>query len=70
MKKKDNKKNSKRNLISIDVDDRISECAHAKNCFNDLCELEIDREAYDSHLKYCYTILAECHKLMEEYQIP
>ena len=55
---------------TIDVDDRISECAHAKNCFNDLCELEIDREAYDSQLKYCYSILAECRKLMEEYQIP
>ena len=57
-------------MISIDVDDRISICATTKNCFNDLCELAIDEEAYRSHQQYCYRLLAECRKEMEEYRIP
>ncbi len=56
-------------MIEIDVDDRISVCASAKNCFNDLCEI-IDEEAYNHHKNYCYSLLAECQKEMDEYQIP
>ena len=59
----------KRKLIEINVDDRIGVCASAKNCFNDLCEI-IDEEAYQEHEKYCYGLLDECYKEMDELDIP
>ena len=59
----------KREMIEIYVDDRIPVCASAKVCFNDLCEI-IDEEDYNYHLKYCYSLLFDCYKEMEEYPIP
>ena len=56
-------------MIEIDVGDRIGVCASAKNCFNDLCEI-IDEESYNDQLNHCYTLLYECYKEMEDYDIP
>ena len=59
----------KRKLIEINVDDRINVCASAKICFNDLCEI-IDEDSYNYQLNYCYNLLFECYKEMEENPIP
>ena len=56
-------------MIEVNVDDRIGVCASAKYCFNDLCEI-IDEDDYNYHRKYCYNLLFECYKEMEENPIP
>ena len=56
-------------MIEINVDDRIPVCASAKICFNDLCEI-IDEDDYHYQVKYCFSLLTDCYKEMEEYPIP